>query len=288
MLKGIREFIFTQNNTKKGKPNEDCWGKSPSGAYVVADGATRPRNEKGEYPELSARLAAEAFCATALLALQNDNSILWAFSYGNDAIKEVNRENGITLDTADHLQHDFLACVGVVGMLTGKFPYELHCGYIGDCGVLVYDKDLLPVFLSENQLAALEQFRDQWGFGDNADEQRLFWCTHIRNQHPSRHMTYGSLTGEREAIVYVRNGFVKLEPGDTVLLFSDGILPFIYDRWFRRILRHDFREKLGNKFIDIFENNLVRLAQELRAGGVKNLDDDKTLIAISILDSPDA
>lgn len=286
-MRGVREFIFTQDNTKEGKPNEDRFGISPGGCYAIADGATRSRRENGEYPVLSAWLAANAFCVNGLNALRLGNSIPSAFYRANCAIKEVNRENGITHETTDYLQNDFLSCMGALGVLTGEFPYELHYGFIGDCGILVYDKELMPIFLSENQLGIMEQFRDQWGFEGNGDGQRLFWRQEMRNQPTRRQMTYGSLTGEETALCYVRSGFLKLEPGDTVFFFSDGILPFIYDRWFRKIFRHDFRERHGEKFIGIVARFIARLWQRLEAGGVGNLDDDKTLIAVSILEHPD-
>ena len=285
-MKGTREFTFTEKNTHEGKPNEDCFAVSSGGCYVVADGATRSRKKNGEYPELSARLAADAFCESALSAYHSDNSIPSAFYRANCAIKEVNRENRITYETTDYLQNDFLACVGALGMLTGKFPYELHYGFIGDCGILVYDKELMPIVLSENQLGIMEQFRDQWGFGENLDAQKLFWRKEMRNK-AIRRMTYGSLTGEETALCYVRTGSLKLELGDTVLFFSDGILPFIYDRWFRKILRHDFREKHGEKFIGILTRFIARLGQRPGASGIANLDDDKTLIAVSILENSD-
>ena len=92
-------------------------------------------------------------------------------------------------------------------------------------------------------------------------------------------MTYGALTGEAEALEYLIRGRIRLSIGDTVLFFSDGIYPFIFDIRFRNYLRERLKRRQG--FFRIGEYIGV-LLPDLKSQNISNLDDDKALVAVAI------
>ena len=282
MAHRVRFFAFKQANAKS-HPYEDSHYHvlfCHTHAFAVADGASRTIYEDAS---LSSAIAARTFCRVAALALANGMTLRHAFTAANDEIAEVNEELGITPQTVDYLDRDFLACVGVAGMVSEEDPDIFHYGYIGDCGMLVYDTAGAPVFLSENPAHVLEQFREGWGCANKTDE-RMLWRRALRNQPKKREMTFGALTGELDAISYLKTGTVRLHPGDTVMLFSDGIYPFIFSREFRVAVDRFLRvNKLNDEQRhERMEYYMASLLPELQKRGAGNLDDDKTFIAFGL------
>jgi len=278
-MQGVKVLEFLQDNTKN-KPNEDFLQVLESDDYLVcavADGVTRYVPEGASYPNPSlAREAAEVFCREAISHISSASArgkmydfLKSAFTLGNNAVYRLNYNMGITSGAVNYLANDYYGCQGVVGFLDCQS--FLHYGHVGDCGLLVFDNDLFPMFLSENPLSNLEQFREGWGFSSK-DERKKFWTKTMRNNPSARHLTYGSLTGQPEALSYVKTGVLYLEPGDTVIFFSDGILPFIFERTFREMIRD---QKYVRNCIDF-------LTKKLAAKHVSNLDDDKAFVAFSV------
>lgn len=294
MSSEIRVLQFLQDNTKN-KPNEDFLLVSrPSQVFAVADGSTRSVEQGGEYPVPSpASIASRIFCLSAELSILssakksldqgssfNEADIMPAFREANSEIAALNERLGI-IPKLDYFENDLAGCVAVLGVLdTVSGPPLLRFGYIGDCGLLVFDRDLNPVFLSDNNdVGVLELFRENMIFAEKKDKM-IFWREKLRNRPNAPYLTYGSLTGEEEALAYVKTGSVSLEPGLIGVLFSDGILPYIFHPRFRAALRNqlysvDESPETMRKCIDI-------LTKELDAKHVHNLDDDKAFIAFCI------
>ncbi len=291
----LKVLEFLQDNTKN-KPNEDAIGISESKeAFAVADGVTRSVQVGKPYPNPSpAGAAASFFChkvlrkalwnpkATSLpllyepRVLNSEGDIFSAFREANLAMAELNRQFGLS-ENLDYFENDLAGCVAVLGALSGN---TLHYGYIGDCGLLVFDKDLNPVFLSDNnELGVLELFRDGMWF-PGKKEKYVFMRKNFRNRPGERFMTYGVLTGEEEALSYVKTGSISIEREDTTVLFSDGILPFIFDRGFRGALRNQFYG--GIESIEFIRKTMDVLTKNLGAKHISNLDDDKAFVAFQL------
>ncbi len=290
MQNHIQSISFTQENTKS-KLNEDwlCADRA-NGVFAVADGVSRSR-VNGVYPALSAVHAAARFCdrTTSALAkisvsVEREESFYNAFLYANLAIAECNHAYGITADTVDYLHNDYLACVGIAGRFNYFYPQRFEYGYLGDCGLFVYDKDYFPKFLSQDLIGVLEKFRGEWGF-QTKDEESIFWRMKLRNRPGSSHMSYGALTGELAALSYLKTGYVDLCPGDVGILFSDGIYPFLFNREFRARIANGLN-KHGSA-INIHEDLIEYInfiSPDMERRGIGNLDDDKTFIALTCYD----
>ena len=279
----VRSFSFQQDNSKS-KPNEDahsCIESEDNYFFAVADGVSRSVYGDTRYPS-SALPAAEAFCKVVVPELVLGVSIHGSFGSANNEIAMVNQRAGITSETVDYLNNDYLCCECVAGSLSKEYPKKFSYGYIGDCGILAYDRDLMPLFLSDNPMGIAEQFRAGFDFKDKS-EQRIFWRKQLRNHSDRRYMTYGALTGEASALSYLKVGSIDLEPGDTVIIFSDGIYPFIFDVWFRHLVVFLLQTRCNQKMIDgLLGTHIMRTCLKLQQQRVGNLDDDKTLIALTV------
>ena len=267
----IQAVSFLESNTKD-KPNEDCVHVSTDQCFaVVADGATRLR-ANGRYPDINSSLASECVCHTLHEGYnQGIRDLRRLFIAANQKIAAINREEGIT----DEIQ--LLSAVAVAGYFSAQLPDLFQYAFIGDCGVLVYDQDLFPVYMTPNELAALEMFRDRWW---EEEKGVKIWRSAWRNKPNERRMTHGGLTGQEEALSYLRADFVRdLKPGDTILLYTDGILPFVYESRFRQYVRMYARAGSGHR--EMIYEYLETATLDLAAMGVKNFDDDRAFVAFS-------
>ncbi len=282
----VRCLTYHQDNAKS-KPNEDAcdYMITSHGDFIfaVADGVSRSVYGDPDRP-WSALPAAEKFCRLVCSSISLlGYSLQEAFAYANLWIADINEKKGIIPDTVDYLGLDYLCCEAVAGKIERGIPRRFSYGYIGDCGVLVYDKNLLPVFLSDNQVGILEQFRDGFTFNNKSD-QRFFWRRQLRNHPGERYMTYGALTGEKAALAYVKTGSIDLEADDTAILFSDGIYPFLFDHQFRYIVTSLLQNHSGEKIIQRTMTSYInRACKKLQEEHVGNLDDDKTFIAFAVV-----
>lgn len=299
MAEIVKVLHFSEKNTK-GRPDEDCLYISKCGGiFAVADGTSRSVGEEGRYPSPSpASLASHTFCVDASLHIANsvveksclvgkglsEEDIEAAFREANSGIKRVNEELGLTVTAKlDYFENDFAGCVAVLGVLDlaqSRSPRLLY-GYIGDSGLLVFDKNLNPIFLSNNKIGSLELFRA--GMAHVSSKERMTsWHRDLRNRPHARHLTYGALTGEEAALLYVKTGRIPLEYGDTAVLFSDGIFPFIFDEQFRVAVRKQLYS--GAHSVESMRKTIDTLTRKFRREHVSNLDDDKTFVAFSILE----
>jgi len=283
MAQRVRVFSYIQDN-ERSKPNDDCGSVARfqnSWGFSVADGVSRTISENQPNAIFSSYPAAETFChRTARLLAVGSRTLHETFAYANVCIRRVNEAVGITPETVDYLGRDYLCCTAVAGTILTD-PNRFAYGCIGDCGVFVYDEGFFPVFLSENPVGILESFREGWRFLDDR-ERYLFWRKELRNR-ASRRMTYGALTGEPSALAQVKYGYVDLQEGDTVVLFSDGVYPFIFERFFRMQVAGLLNmETTVEEKCTMLRQYFDVATPELAVRGVRNLDDDRTLIAFVI------
>lgn len=146
----VQVLEFLGGNTKN-RPNEDCVMHVSSRVFAVGDGITRFVLGANEYPNPSiASSASTTFCRIATRCanslIEQGQEVLFGdkikeivkigFKEANSCIQEFNALHGITRETTDYLKNDFAGCVGVLGILMGS---TLYYGYIGDCGLLIYN-----------------------------------------------------------------------------------------------------------------------------------------------------
>jgi len=229
------------------KPNEDFYLVSKKlPIFVVADGVTRSHFEDGRYAHYSgARKAAEIFCKSALSYLEerfNPEKIKEAFDFANQKIKELNIEAGID-KKLNYIECDWLDTVGVAGVISED---KLHYGYVGDCGLIIFDKDNKKKFQTEDMVSpAVKKFIESYKNWKNlaSNQKRLIIHKELRNNTDKK--GYGTFSGENGVKNYYNIGSEKLEEGDLVVFYSDGFLEYIGDNHFIDILRKGDRKELN-------------------------------------------
>ena len=133
-----------------------------------------------------------------------------------------------------------------------------------------------------------EKFRDQrvldWDL--NEREKWQLWRETLRNPSRRWEMTYGALTGEEQALEYLETGSIELACGDVVLLFSDGVTPFISDprSSFLAQIRDLLQDRADRDVCEARIKEYLKAATEsLALQKVENLNDDRTFIALSLV-----
>jgi serine/threonine protein phosphatase PrpC len=237
------------------KPNEDFYfvpKKNP--VFAIADGITRFSYENINKTLLNgARKAAEIFCLESAKYLEKNldfktansksikNAIKKAFDFVNERIKRLNIRYGIP-KKMDYIKYDWFGAVGVAGIILKN---KLYYGYLGDCGVVIFDKKNKKKFQTKNMVAsALEKFKNWKEF--SPEKRALIIHKNLRNN-PNK-KGYGSFTGESRIENYYEIGIKKLKEDDLVVFYSDGLLELLKDKNFVEILRKKDRRKL-DKFV---------------------------------------
>lgn len=275
----ITTFQFSDSINSK-KPQEDSF-KHTDNLFVVADGITRdPINSKDfstltfetffdNYPNPSpARTAADNFVDSVLSSFSGDLKEVYYLS--NSSIKELNEARN---PIPDFLENDYWACVAATAYINEN---KLYWSVIGDCRVKVFDKDNKVKFESPNSVEIFEKYffsKDNPRFANfdwKKPEDRILIRKEFRNNPKqivnNKCVSYGAITGERDALDFMHFGELELDSGDLVLVYSDG---------FEKIV-NDF------KLIDLTKEELEKLFIEKGKEDYSKYGHERTLIMINI------
>lgn len=256
----IGAFSCSLKNLKE-RPNEDyCLVSEKYPIFSIADGVSRTRNPDGIYPDPSgARLAAELFCQESVASLESHfekaslETLREVFFNANFAIRLLNIAQGIP-EKLDYLVNDYFGTCGVAAFIKGNI---LYYGYLGDCGVRIYNqKDFLKL-ISVNDVGPPEEYRDSLTF-NSKEERWRFWRKVLRNRPEAGYPTYGVFTGEPEVECYYHLGEAKLASGDLIFLYSDGFLQFIEKAEFRELFRVFKGKELEDRIEKFVEKEIVK------------------------------
>ena len=250
------------------KPNEDFYlfsKKFP--IFVIADGVTQSHFKSGGYAfPAGAKTAAKIFCYFVLEFLEKNGCLIEkAFDLANQKIKEFNIAEGID-KRLNYLEYDWFDCVGVVGFIIEN---NLYYGYVGDCGLAIFDgKNKLKFQTKDMVRPAIEEARKIYKDWDNfpKEKRNLIMRQDFRNRLDGK--GYGSFTGGERVKKYYKIGIQKLELSDLIIFYSDGFLNYFQFPEFIEILR-----KKDKKSLDEF--TLQKAKENYEKYGT-----DRTLIAI--------
>jgi len=222
--------------------------------FVVADGVGRIKNEKGEYPYPSpAKMASKVASEAITESLKGGKDMKRAFANGNEAVKKLNEEIGLW-ENHDYLVNDFAGTVGVAAV---EKENKIEYGYIGDCGIAHFSASGDLLWHSDDDVAAARPgFPPMEGepafaqASQKVNERFIKVRRDFRNNPTASHKTFGVLTGEDTALEYVKMGSLTYRPGDVIVIYSDGISPFILeDIEFQKLLFIGNKEEM-RKYVD--------------------------------------
>jgi hypothetical protein len=242
--------------------SEDFFFKQGN-VFVVTDGVSR--SFQGKYPVPSpARIVAEAVANTIGLCLLTGATIQDAFKAGSISARFWNKHFGYFFNT-DYLFHDLAGCVASAVTIQDKtFKY----GFIGDCGIAKLSSSGEFLWHTPDQVApVVATFKNL--ISETAMNDRLVRIRRdFRNKPSAEHLTFGVLTGEKEAMSYISIGEIDFQKGETVILYSDGVFPFFGDFEFRQLL---------------LKGNKRKITAYLKANSSSTKhNDDKTLIILNL------
>jgi serine/threonine protein phosphatase PrpC len=259
------------------KPNEDFYlisKKFP--IFIVADGVTRGHFSDGRYAcRYGAKKAAEIFCRTVLWELENKfwekgdvlQKIKYSFDLANEKIKHLNTEEGID-KKLNYVEYDWLDTVGVVGLIQDK---KLYYGYVGDCGLAIFDKKNNKKFQTEDmvadRVAGFANSHPSW-YSYSKGKRRYLIKSQLRNSDNGQ--GYGTFSGQEGVKNYYVFGSKELSSQDMVVFYSDGFLEYLDGPKFVDILRQENKRKLNNMMFWKILKNIFKYGH------------DRTLISIKI------
>lgn len=242
--------------------------------YSVADGVTRdPCNYLPnintfigkiifslKYPRPSpAKKAADIFTETFLEVLKDykkqnrdEKVIREAFEEANKRIKYWNEKNILN---PDYLTKDFAGCTAAG---TSIYEERVSLGFIGDCGVAIFNEKGELKFRTENDVSKYE--KERWnekklkGKKWEDPETRKIMRSYYRNN-PKEKYSYGVLTGQQEAMNYVKTYTKEIKLTDYLVVYSDGLENII------------FEEEFSNKLREKDKKGLIKLCNKVKTEG---------------------
>lgn len=263
LYKNTFENILTSNINF---PVEDQYYAGENTA-IIADGITRdPIGIKDfskcskkdliiNYPNPSgAEMCAKEICKTFK---EENGTLKEKLIKCNEAVNLLNKKY---IKECDYLENDYY---GAVASCIEIKESTLKFAYICDSGVIVYDKLGNIKFQTEDDKKIYsdpykrEAGLPPWYLSECRKIVRSKWRNNPDNIIDGKCVSFGAITGEKEAISFIKSGEIEIEKEDTVLLYSDGFSEFLHEQEFiNKILdfnKEDFKNYIVSKSTQDYE-----------------------------------
>lgn len=237
------------------KPVVEDFFVAEEGKFCVADGVTRdsifgeaipyPKNREevenwiAVYPNPSGAYLAAKICADTFIdkLVQyskeevKEELIFQIVQEINQKIADINKGRKI-----DYLANDYYGCVAVGGYIIEDIMY---CFSIGDCHIMTLDANFEVQFSTINNHLPFEEYlenvyckKNHYDWNNPAD--RIMVRKEYRNkpekQYQGKEISFGVLTGEKEAEHYVDVYQVDLKDIKYICAYSDGCEEFLSNK----------------------------------------------------------
>lgn len=247
--KRYQNQIYTKYNLQFPEEDYCCFENN---IFCVADGVTRDL-ENGEikpYPQteeeakyiakhypnpsgayLSSKLIADGFIKYIKEYAQIDEKTIYeAVKKANKDVWEINKNRNI-----DYIAEDLYCSEAVGGVIEKDY---LYCFGIGDCYIKTYDENCNELFTTENDHLWMEEFENKYlksGEYNWMDPRyRLLIRGALRNNYivtyNEKKVGYGALTGEDNAMQFIKIKKVSLEKVKYIAAYSDGCMPYFENK----------------------------------------------------------
>lgn len=263
LYKNTFENILTSNINF---PVEDPYYAGENTA-IIADGITRdPIRIKDfskcskkdliiNYPNPSgAEMCAKEICKTFK---EENGTLKEKLIKCNEAVNLLNKKY---IKECDYLENDYY---GAVASCIEIKESTLKFAYICDSGVIVYNKLGNIKFQTEDDKKIYsdpykrEAGLPPWYLSECRKIVRSKWRNNPDNIIDGKCVSFGAITGEKEAISFIKSGEIEIEKEDTVLLYSDGFSEFLHEQEFiNKILdfnKEDFENYIVSKSTQDYE-----------------------------------
>jgi hypothetical protein len=250
--------------------------------FAVCDGVTVMHQDPYPNPSPAAEVAELAGKSISTFLMENSGVegvglLQEAFSLANDDVKEFNIEKGVSISTVDHLDKQYAG-------LTCSFGYvrdgTLYFAQINDCGVMVFDQmgnREVDFILNQTPFMQFMEDKEKEGLDPDSSEHHVFVRSEVVNQRDlefgGKLVHFGVLNGEKSAEHFLHYGSSRILPGQIVLFYTNGFIPFVYDEQFVQVLFE-------------FDENKLRNYIEQRVQDGDKYRKEKDLIAVRFSDGP--
>ncbi|MFH1564298.1 MAG: PP2C family serine/threonine-protein phosphatase [bacterium] len=259
--------------------------------FCVADGITRDPTSPKDFTNLSieeslknypspsgARFAADIFCESFVKSLNKKvlslNTVRNAFIFGNKQIAKLNKKS---VKKVDYLVNDFFGCVASSGVI---YNSRLFWAGICDCGIIVYNKNGKIKFQTPNWMKPFEEYEklnlQKRDFNFAMPKYRKMIRSEYRNNAKkiveNKCVSYGALTGEKEAEMFMNFGEIGLSKGDLVVFYTDGFEATMQHKKFFKTIYHNTESLVEQAFVPFS----LSLAKE----DYNKFGKERTLIAV--------
>ena len=257
-MKYTARCAFQKNNREK-KPLEDfliC--DEERGIFIVTDGVSQSaedydgltgKSDAGMAAEISARAVHEALCGCDDPQAALSDGVTSAIG----RVAEYNRTSKASYPPA--------TCI-VAGCIRND---RLHFAYMGD-SVIFLLRGNAKLQLAEQQTAALSAYRRLSG---EAWSKRDCYDRITNNIHSP--LGYGVILGDMRAMDFLRIASVRLEPGDRVIISSDGLDKYLLYTPVEQLL-------------PLSPEEMISLSKHYDEAPYASYADDKSIIVIDIGD----
>jgi len=232
--------IFIKHNIKPVVEDYFC---IKDNIFCVADGVTRDSVEgkyikypkdleevkewiKG-YPNPSgafeaAKIVADGFVKNMEKANNiNKDTIFEAVEKANNEVWQINKDRKI-----DYLKEDLYCAVAAGGIIVEN----CFIGFsIGDCHIKILNEKFEQIFESVNDHVNYEKYEREtlakYGFNWENPKDRILVRAGFRNNPIIKEKSFGVISGEKEAMEFVKTYMVDLNDAKYVCIYSDGCEP---------------------------------------------------------------
>jgi serine/threonine protein phosphatase PrpC len=204
------------NNRGLNKPNEDfLLVDDRNHIFIILDGITRVHQEYTDRPGESAacdvnRIFSETAYRYLLenLHTQSPDALLFqAAAEGNRALVAYRQQR-----SPEQWQF-YPGTLGILCLLQGD---RLHYLYVGDCQGTLLRRSTKLHFGQQGSSEALELMKI------SKQDRYAIYCNH-----PEHPLGYGIFNGDSEATALFEQASIRVQPGDQILLSTDGAAKYI-------------------------------------------------------------
>ena len=161
--------------------------------------------------------------------VMNEDAMRDSINFGNRGIKNWQYEH---IPEPDYLADDFPGCTAAC--IAKPFPQIISWGYICDSGAALFDwkgnlKERTPdegPSKKDKYIWASEKLK---GLTWTDAEARKIIRSEFRNN-PSEEHSFGVLTGEENAMNYVRTGMWEKKRRDAAVIYTDGVEHILFGK----------------------------------------------------------
>lgn len=204
--------------------------------YAVLDGVNLFKPTESGKQALKSSVS-DAVQSLMVNFLGEEPSLSKAWQNLDSFFAQENKTRGVTPENVDHVKHQFFSAVGCFGYIHKN---TFHFSQLNDCGVMVFDpsrnREVDVVLNQTATIKFIENNRQQNKWEPDSEAEHVFVRSSVVNNSTLNWndvpLNFGVCDGTGRCFDFIKYGSYSLWPNQVIFLYSDGFLPFVYDKEF--------------------------------------------------------